>query len=699
MALDRQRILNELGSVLNQLQSADCGCMGKLFGDVGQDTASSSLTPTGGGCRQNCCYSHGHRWNSNRSCGEPYPGNAQNTNSTCIGSCNPPKLYADTYNYLTKNLMQPTVEEVYNDLKSLSPDNCIANNQIANQMGLSPNSLAAQGKMGKMPNLYKINADNTYNSFTGQPDNVVCIPSNDANQNQMGQVGGMGPEIMNMVESNMTKQNKSSPNLGQNGQMTGPMESPHGTTNQYIKNANTLGYPNSYNANQSTMQPNIPPAGNVQNLGKTNPAARQMAAGHHHGHHSQGISKFNEIFPGVMNNTDGNLGFDPMAIAIQMNPSNQKQTAINNMKRMMENHNPNLVLNQSTNPASLTGKGPLQNQIQNNVLPNHIGQSNLLQQAGIETVEQNVVPMTYQNSSYIKYRNPYEQIYNQQEYTASSRDPVQNQQTRQPEQRNHQQNNIDPNTGRALTQMQAEPFPTSACGTTLQQPIYPRTQIKDSILPADTTKYKAPNHPKYFEYNTLGQPVDKLSAETYRVIEPSLPQTLSPQPPPNPRTDAAKYSKVKSTVSKTSLMGVKVGRKPSQLQHIYNQYKGSQSYTQQNITTAGVNAVSHSEGKLNAPDVNLQHRQTPVEKVGGDTFVNNQIRDERMETMVGQISDVPASIKSISARKPDEIAPVLKRNTRNGLQDIVYTSYPSAAWTFHGVRSSPCSPGRYRYSK
>ncbi|XP_037293161.1 uncharacterized protein LOC119188952 [Manduca sexta] len=140
MSLDKQRILSELGSVVNQLQSADCGCMGKLFNNSGQgSTCGGNQMGNYSGYRHGCCHGHGcghnHGNSYNSPCGgEPYT--AMNSNPMAMGRCNPPKLYADTYNYLNQNLMQPVVKDVYNDLKNLTPANTIANNPMAGQMGL-----------------------------------------------------------------------------------------------------------------------------------------------------------------------------------------------------------------------------------------------------------------------------------------------------------------------------------------------------------------------------------------------------------------------------------------------------------------------------------------------------------------------------------------------------------------------------------
>ncbi|XP_063890427.1 putative uncharacterized protein DDB_G0286901 [Helicoverpa armigera] len=205
------------------------------------------------------------------------------------------------------------------------------------------------------------------------------------NQQQMGQMAqpmapmGMGPKILNMMmgEKSGGSQNQGGPQGGANannamqppamgmtsnmhgdvsqGQynadMTGnhpgqynmgmnnmvqespgvPMQNP---TAQYMSqpnmytgaNANMQG--NSYNANMGQMNP-----GAQQMQGKANPIQPQMNAHNPYGQHSAGMAKFNEMFPGVMQG--GDLGFDPMAIAIQMNPANQQRAAMDTMQKMM----------------------------------------------------------------------------------------------------------------------------------------------------------------------------------------------------------------------------------------------------------------------------------------------------------------------------------------------------------------------------
>lgn len=645
--------------------------MGKLFGDSGQ-AASSSPVPAYGGCRHNCCHGHGNGWNSNGSCGDPYQGNAQNMNTHCMSRCNPAKLYTETYNYLTDNLIQPTIKEVYNDLKSLTPGNTVANNPMVTQMGLSPNGLAAHGNinapnMGNMGtmnavNMGSMNAGNMGANFTGQSTNVV-------NATEMGVMGGMGPQIMKMLDgNNQSKSNNQHLHVSQPGQLQGQMmtaapQSPtsqNGVTslssqmrNQDVFNAHTQNSfnPGDHKANQCMMQRNMQymqPGGNSPNAGTAYPTSQQLASGHLHGTHSKGIAKFKEMFPGVVKNMGGDLGFDPMEIAIQMNPANQQQAAMNTMNKMMQNNNVNKVFDPSTNPPLGAGKALQQNQIQNNVPP----QSTSAKQAYDPNIQ-----IAYQNA--VNNANLYGNSNAQYINTAGHATNVANQQNIPPEQQYQQQNITDSNTSNTM----APSNQSSAYEATPYQKEFsdsPNVQrmIKEPILPADTSRlgYMVPNRQQYFEFNTLGQPVEKCAADVFRTPVPNLPQTLSPQPIPMARTNAAKYSNVKSTVSKTSLVGAKPGRTPSQLQLIYNQYKGSQSFTQQNIG-APVNNATHSEGKLNASQIQ-QRRQMPVEKVGGDTAVNNMMRDERtakIEHVMGQNGDVPTATRATGDGKTDEV--------------------------------------------
>ncbi|XP_032519353.2 uncharacterized protein LOC116771575 isoform X1 [Danaus plexippus] len=733
MALDRQRILTELGSVVNQLQSADCGCMGKLFNDPGQNgyNPMGNPLPTCGGCRRGCCHGHGGNvWNSGRPCSDSYAMNGhQNMQRPCMGHCNPTKLYSDTYNYLTENLMQPTIKEVYNDLSTITPNNTIMNSPMGNQM-VSQDAYAAQNAS---------NLPNNYNNMNSMQNNMGDVPTNEIQGKGMGQMeamGGMGPQIMGMIGSNQVSKPNTMPN--QVGNLKEPMlidapQSPHGVVgvtplsapmrnNEGIYNNNNVvqnvGYqnPNQYN---NMAVPNMTNATNnpqnmqgYQNIPNTNanPAAQQMSTPpqHNFGRHAPGIAKFNEMFPGVMKGIGGDLNFDPMAMAIQMNPANQHQSAMDAMQKMMTGNRGGLnnMLNRVPN---LTPERPGMGQaLHNSNLPQT--QPNVpVPQGQNVNPDQNNIPAAENQGS----RVPADT--NQQVYAAVNQQvPQQQIQNPQQQEYNGQQQIMNPNSGNPAApppgtlyeggdqqNAQAQPADSTAV------PEVSNTQqfIKEPIFPADTSKYYVPRRQRYEQtaYNTLGQPVQMLPAQMYHTPEPALPQTLSPQP--YTKMNAARYSNVKSTVSKTSLIGAKpLGRSTSrnQLQHIYNQYKGSQSYTQNNGKVPD-NGVSYSDGKINVPRTNAPTaQQVPVEKIGGDTIANNQFQDQRttkVEQVIGQLGDVPAT------NKPNgdlvEKDPQVIKKTRNGLQDQVFTAYPtSAAWSFHGdgvPRYTAAYRNRYRF--
>ncbi|XP_072945187.1 uncharacterized protein [Epargyreus clarus] len=673
MALDRQRILGELGSVMKQLQSADCGCLGKLFGNqqATQQAAPcmGSPLPTCGGCRRSCCHGHG----------------------------------------------------CYNNL-------------------VSPNQ-----------NMYSVPADGT----------------NPSKQPMSGNMFGFGPQIVNMMRGDQAR-TQSMPMQSQ-GQsldpargLTGPMvidapQSPHGKVGltpfvppqhgqmnaAYGSYGDTTGQkPNQFTGqvqNQYMAQPTCNTPGNMpsnnmsswpqQNM--ANPAAQQMSATHSspHGQHSQGMAKFNQMFPGLKQG--GDLGFDPMAIAIQMNPDNHLQSAMDTMHKIMDKGGNNMV-----NPMQ-PGTGGHSNIPQNAQNPNNMMQQNVapVSQSNVNQIpnqptpnsphvtDPNQTPSTTQNTANL-YGQPIPQQ-NQQMYAAAIDPNSGNQQSlqqgdqqisgqqqqyqqqqyqqqqyqQQPQYGQQQRMNLNsgaPNLPVMYEETagdQSQPPPPQEVAYS-NEPPPPQQMIKEPIFPADTsrTMYVPAKHQKYnYGYNTLGQPVEMLPAEMYHPPEPSLPQTLSPQPfPVKSKTNPLKAVNVKATVSKTSLMGKKpVGGTPSrsQLQHIYNQYKGSQSYTQQNVRNPGEG--TYSAGKLNVPSANASKAPpVPVERVGGDSVVNNppsnQVQSNKVEQVMGQIGDVPIP-KSGGDSIPVKEAPAPMKKCRNGLQDMVFSSYPtSAAWTFHG---------------
>ncbi|KAM3957950.1 uncharacterized protein ACR2FA_008094 [Aphomia sociella] len=814
MALDKQRILNELGSVVNQLQSADCGCMGKLFSNSGQGSSMGAPLPTCGGCRRGCCHGHGFQHGSAPCAGEPCSNmNPMNNpvNRSCMGHCNPPKLYGDTYNYLNENLMQPTIKDVYNDLKTITPANTVMNNPMASQMGISQgntgmptqNNMAGMNQssmpgeadntmqsMGAMPPGYSLHMGHTHNSqqMNSNIQNNLQTGQTNPSMGQMSrpmcQTGGMGAQIVNMMMGNAGPKGGVS---GQGAPLTEPMlidapQSPHGKvgvaplsspqqgaqntgmgmTNmnygqqsclhpqnpvtQYSAQQNTYtgnnGEVNSVidNMTRNNMTPGSHAMGqsnNIQPL-KSNPAALQMP-NQRYGQHSPGMTKFNEMFPGIMQ--AGDLGFDPMAIAIQMNPANQQKTAMDTMQKMMSGNGINKVMDTSgnsvmqpvvneANAASIgiaQGNAPnlLQNQqssFANNQIPNQTNPSQHIPSAG------HINQPLQQQLNISNNVTPTDQI-QQQVYSAHTGAPMMNQQQissqhaqqyqlspQYPQQQQYQQI-VDPNNGAAVNTSNypvrsetsrdpnAQSIPSAQSALSSSIPL--NEMIKEPIFPVDISRNQSMHTKpqKYYQYNTLGQPVEMLSAKMYHPPEPTLPQTLSPQPiPMKLRNDPMKYSNVKNTVSKTSITGNRALGKTasrSQLQNIYNQYKGSQSYTQQNIKPVPHgHGATYSEGNVTYRDVNPR-QQVPVEKFGGDTVANNAMINKNMPAktnqLMEQIGDVPNTNKPQGETAPAEITPVKTSKCRNGLQDMVYTSYPtSAAWSFHGNNRVPFSAG-YRF--
>uniref|UniRef100_A0A2A4K9H6 Uncharacterized protein n=1 Tax=Heliothis virescens TaxID=7102 RepID=A0A2A4K9H6_HELVI len=751
--------------------------MGKLFSNSNQPNQNGyqnvpMVSPAHDGCMGGCCHGHscGHGWHS---CNTPSSGEPSSGHRPCMGGfCNPPKLYADTYNYLNHNLMQPVVKEVYDDLKSITPENTVMNSPAGAQMGLSqgnnlsPASGAMGGQMGnfaqnQMPGgaMGNQNAMSSHgpNVRFGNPNmdnpNSPVPMGNQNNQQQMGQMAqpmapmGMGPNIVNMMMGDKSGgfQNQGGPQGGAGGNnalpsnmhgdvsqgqynadMTGnhpgqynmgmnnmvqenpgaPMQNP---TTQYMSqpnmytgaNANMQG--NSYNANMQGNSYNANMQGNSYNanMGQMNPGAQQMRGmnanpvqpqmntRNPYGQHSAGMAKFNEMFPGVMQG--GDLGFDPMAIAIQMNPANQQKAAMDTMQKMM------MSKGEGLNRANASLLQPVVNAtnaaMANMVQPSSQPPTNqvLSQQNMVPASMQQQIPGT--NPATAPVQN--NQMPQQQVYTAMTG------QYQQP-----RQQMVDPNTGAVTNGTLPTVYEGSVEPNVSQEGSPPQAtqqMIKEPIFPADTSRNFPPSHmnlkpEKYYQYNTLGQPVEMISADGYRTTVPDLPQTLSPQV--SSRSDPGRYSNVKATVSKTALMGNRpVGRTPSrsQLQQIYNQYKGSQSYTQQNIRPPDNNGVSYSEGHLNVSQANAI-RQAPVERVSGDTVANNASNNAayKMEPKHGQVGDVPVANKPPAEA---EKSPVNNSKIRNGLQDMKYTSYASsAAWSFHGAAPAPGNT-LYRYRR
>ncbi|CAH1639331.1 unnamed protein product [Spodoptera littoralis] len=628
-----------------------------------------------------------------------------------------------------------------NGFKTASNPNPMAPGAMGGGMGnTAPNHMSPG--MGTTNNIS--NHHHGPNVRFGNPDmenNPMHMSNANSQQQQMGQVGqpmsGMGANIVNMMMSDSKPRNF--PNQGnvQRGMSNVPPQSPemnltsntNGNPGQYnsgmpgssgqfnnmmqgspgaqMQNPNTqhMSQPNMYAGANANIQGN-PMNGNINqmNPGLLQKGQPQMNAPNVYGQHSAGIAKFNEMFPGVMQG--GDLGFDPMAIAIQMNPANQQKAAMDTMQKMMMGNGANKL-----NPSLLQ---PVINAT--NVAMTNLSQPPVNQ----VTDQQNIHPSTTQqpggNVGAVAAQN--QQVPQQQVYTAVTGVPITNQQNvpqgqvpllQYQGQHQQQQQMVAPKTGATVSGTlptvyeNTEDLKVSLEGSppTRSMPQTTNQMVKEPIFPADTSKNMPPGNmnskpQKFYHYNTLGQPVEMLPADVYRFQEPSLPQTLSPQS--IARTNPGRYSNVKSTVSKTSLMGNRSGGgtpSRSQLQHIYNQYKGSQSYTQQNIKPPD-NGNSHSDGHLNISKAN-NNRQAPIERVGGDSAANNNINinNYAAELKPGQVGDVPVSNKPPA---DNEKTPANRSKVRNGLQDQTFTAYAtSAAWSFHGATPAPYIPAAYRY--
>ncbi|CAG9788916.1 unnamed protein product [Diatraea saccharalis] len=710
-----------------------------------------SYLPTCGGCRRGCCHGHGYG-HAMPNAGEPYPGNI---NRPCMGHCNPPKLYADTYSYLNNHLMQPVVQEVYNDLKTITPANTIMNNPMASKMGLEQN---VTGMNMMQNNDNHPTAGNIPNEIPNMSENMNSMSIQQTHQ-PMNNMGGMGPEIAKMIlgDSGPKQNNQQIPVQGRQleaSMISNVRQSPQGnmgvtgmnpsgqmytdvnqgyTSNQNQSTANM----NQTQYQQPTPQQFIPIPHSATNTNNNfipqnqenmpmrntgNSAAQQMGESNQRAYaqHTQGVMKFNQMFPGVMQG--GDLGFDPMAIAIQMNPANQQKAAMETMQKLMNGTPINKAENLSAQPPANIAQPPFTPTPQNqNYLSNNQQFSNQPTVSPSQNLNQQIIPMQQQIENTNAVNNPItttqhspvpqhqQQIYSvvtdsTQQHAYQKPSDLQNQQM--PESGIPTTQPVNLGINNPNTQMQVQPAPTQYQSPETQQ------ITKDPILPVDTSR----NQPSYYvkpksryEFNTLGQPVQMLPAQVFHEPEPRLPQTLSPQPIPSKlRNNQNNYSNVKSTVSKTSIIGkghIPRAVSKSQLQHLYNQYKGSQSFTQQNVTSP-VQAPTHSDGKLNIVQPNTRPQQLiPVEKFGGDNNANNVSNNIQIPAKVQkdmeQVGDVLPSNKPNEVIEPAKATPTIptrQAKLRNGLQDVVYTSYPSsAAWSFHGANDYRPVPARYRF--
>ncbi|XP_063365837.1 nuclear receptor coactivator 6-like [Cydia amplana] len=756
MALDKQKILSDLGNVMNQLQSADCGCMGKLF-NQGQGQGQRQCMPSQGygGC---CRRGYGHPC-----CGEPYSmGEGMPAHGRpCMSYCNAPKQYADGYNFLNRSVMQPVIKEVYDDLKSLNSGNTVTNNPLGAQMGLTPGvpTLPADGNMTS-PQMANMNANSGGQSMArghpmmqhmqdyqmsgvhqmtgdqmagGQPmvsDQQMSggqkMPGNTqglANFNKMfpgitqGEGGGLSfnpMEIAMQMNPALAKQqpgmNAQSPMPGTGGEMNqsaNVMQPGMNATNfaqgqaaeaaqsnlpnqampnqQHPNPAAGAQQPQQAYAAQNQLPPNFPPQGTNQNahMGRMN--ANQGGQKGNYGQHTPGITKFKEMFPGVM---AGDVDFDPMEIAIQMNPANKQAAAMSSMQKLMSAKpldpnsagmkpvmagmnavNANLASNQSapgtqaqSQPDQATGQVPPEQQQYSGQPATHQQQYTTNQvPANQQQYFNNQVPPNQQYAANPASTNLPNQLQPPQQVYTAHTDNQGYQQVPQQEIQNYRE--IEP------PEPMSQGYPNQAPGG--------RVYEREHILPVDNSRY-----------NTLGQPIEPLPTKKYRMPETNLPQTLSPQ---KVSSRLRVNNNVKSTISKTSLYARQAGQiTPSraQLQQVYNQYKGSQSYTNQTIPNRDPRGQTISDGRLTgAPPV--ERSQIPVERVGGDTIANSQANNETVKGhVVGQVGDV--SNKPAPGSSNVDLIPTKSGKLRNGLQDMVFTSYPqSTAWSFHGPRDLP----------
>lgn len=650
-----------------------------------------------------------------------------------------PRLYSETYNYLNQNLMRPVVHEMYQDLKSLTPENSVGNNPLVKQIpalsgaGLNPallgaNSTGPDQNQGMLTGAMASTMD--HNAASGEPMknmgneilNMMMSRRNpnanawgataggaqggpgkgesmliDAPQSPHGQIG-LAPYSPATGANDNKNTNSPAANMGmRNAQMVNP-------TTHYVTQDNMYSLPpeaNVYNntqgnAMQGNMAQNINPG--IQN--STQPMRTAQNAGlmnsrpgvppsepNNYSPHSLGMRTFQNIFPGI---AEGDLGFDPMAIAIQMNPANQKRAAMDNINKFMNNQ-PRIKSNilqpavqgsnampsqlpkqQQQDPGQINAPAGQQNlttnqQLKQNVEPNPQGRSSAGQIGQIGQEQQQAV-------------NPGGLVpQNQQIYTALSGTPTINQPMQQQQTPQQLQGQVHPQQlqgqteyqqGQTTQQQMIDPATRAplnyTTGGELNTQIQNQRMIKETLYPADTSKntvaYAQPDYAQ--NYNTLGQPINLERADKYHIPIPPLPQTLSPQDP------RVYENSVKNTLSKTSLAPNRVmGQAPSksQLRHIYRQYKAGHAGMQQSIRPP--QGGSQSDGKLYPPggvnaQINYTHSQAPIERVGGDTAQNvnrmHQPMSDKPEQNIEQLGDLTRMNKpqgDIIAEKVNSIIP------------------------------------------
>ncbi|XP_063626157.1 uncharacterized protein LOC134797732 isoform X3 [Cydia splendana] len=709
MALDKQKILSDLGNVVNQLQSADCGCMGKLF-NQGQGQGQGQCMPSQGygGC---CC----RRGYGHPCCGEPYTMGEGNMASPQMANMNansggqsmaqghPMMQHMQDYQMSGGHQMaggyqmagghQMTSQQMAGGHQMAGGQQMVSDQQMSGGQPMP-------GKTQGLANFNKMFPGITQGQGGGLGFNPMeiamqmnpALAKQQAGMNAQSPMPGTGGE-MNQSASGM-QPGMNATNFAQ-GQAAQGYQAQSNIPNQAMSNqqypnvAAGAQQPQQVYAAQNQLPPNFPPQGMNQNahMGRMN--ANQGGQRGSYGQHTQGITKFKEMFPGVM---DGDVNFDPMEIAIQMNPANKQAAAMSSMQKLMSAKplepnsavmkpvmagmnavNANLAPNQAApgTPAQLqsdqaTGQVPPEQQ-------QYSGQPVTQQQyttnqvpANQQQYSTNQVPPNQQYAANPASINQPNQLQPPQQVYTAHTDNQGYQQVPQQETQNYQ--------GIETPEPMSQGYPNQAPGG--------RVYEREPILPADNSRY-----------NTLGQPVQLLPTKNYRVPETNLPQTLSPQ---KVSSRLRMNNGVKSTISKTSLYARQAGqRTPSraQLQQVYNQYKGSQSYTNQNIPNRDPRGQTTSDGRLTgAPP--MERSQIPVERVGGDTIANNQAYNETVKGhVVGQVGDV--SNKPAPGSSNVDLVPTKSGRLRNGLQDMVFTSYPrSTAWSFHG-RSDQLPAQRY----
>lgn len=648
-----------------------------------------------------------------------------------------PRLFSETYNYLNQNLMRPAVHEMYQDLKSLTPGNTVGNDPLVDQIpalsraGQNP---ALSGATGTVPGQNQgmltggIASTMDHNAASGEPVknmgneilNMMMSRRNpnangwraaaggiqgdlgkgesmhiDTPQSPQGQIG-LTPYSPSMGAYDNKNINNPVANMGMgNTQLASP-------TTHYVTQDNMysqLPEANVYNSQGKAMNRNMtqnmnpgiqnttPPIATAHNTGFMNSMPGVPHSGSsNYGQHSLGMRTFQNMFPGI---TEGNdLGFDPMAIAIQMNPANQKRAAMDSINKVMNNQ-PRIrsnIMQPATQGSNAVSSRLPQQQLQDSDQVNApAGQQNpTINQQPIQNgvrAQQGLTPTGHVGEIIQEQQQAVipgslvpqnQQIYTALMTTPTMNQPMQQQQTPQQLQGRVQPQQLQGQTeyqqGQTLSQADTVQALHQQGQIPQQQLIDPATgaplnyraggdpnaeiqnlgMVKETLYPVhasrNTIGYAQPDYAH--NYNTLGQPINLERADKYHTPIPPLPQTLSPQ-------DSGTYrleSSVKNTMSKTSLAANRVmGQAPSksQLRHIYRQYKAGHAGMQQSIRPP--QGGSQSDGKLYPPGgVNAQnnymHSQPPTERVGGDTIQNvnaiQQPMSAKPEQNIGQLGDV-----------------------------------------------------------